>query len=67
MTHHDITTDRLYNCLLVYNTPAGRRIHYRTRTIARAADLALDIAQSHLTHDTRRKARSIEYMEAIEA
>jgi hypothetical protein len=67
MTHHDITTDRLYNCLLVYHTPAGKRIHYRTKTIARAADLALDIAQRHITHDTRRKVRAIEFMEAIEA
>jgi hypothetical protein len=67
MPRYDSTADRLYNCLLVYNTPAGKRIHYRTKTIARAADLALDIAQRHITHDTRRKVRSVEYMEAIEA
>lgn len=66
MPRYDSSNDRLYNCLLVYNTPAGRRIHYHTRTIARAADLALDIARMHLAQDTRRRVRSIEYMEAIE-
>lgn len=56
----------LYNCMLVYLTPAGRRQHFRTKAVAQTADQALELAQRHLTNDTRRRVRSIEYMEAIE-
>jgi len=66
VNHYDSSTDRLFNCLLVYHTPAGKRIHFRTKAIAPAADLALDLAQRHLTHDTRRRVQSIVYMEVIE-
>lgn len=66
MNHYDSSTDRLFNCLLVYYTPAGKRVHYRTKAIAPAADLALDLAQRHITHDSRRKVQTVDYMEAIE-
>ena len=59
-------TVALYNCTIVYLTPAGHRAHFYTKAVAQAADLALELAQRHLTHDTRRKVREIVYMEAIE-
>lgn len=66
MNHYDSSTDRLFNCTLVYLTPTGKRIHFRTKAIAPAADLALDLAQRHLAHDSRRRVQTVEYMEAIE-
>jgi len=66
VNYYDSSTDRLFNCTLVYHTPAGKRIYFRTKAIAPAADLALDLAQRHLTHDSRRRVQTVEYMEAIE-
>jgi len=56
----------LYNCMLVYLTPAGRRQHFRTKAAAQTADQALALAERHLSHDKRRVATAIVYREAIE-
>ena len=60
------TDDRAFNCAVVYSTPSGRRVQANLRTIAPAADLALDLAVQIVRTDKRRLIQSIEYMEAIE-
>jgi hypothetical protein len=57
----------LYNCVLVYLTPAGRRQHFRTKAAAQTADQALALAERHLLHDKRRAVGSIEHREAYHA
>lgn len=59
-------THALFHCTLVYYTPAGRRIHFRTKTVARDADEALRLAERHLHNDTRRVVDHIAEREAIE-
>lgn len=66
MAYFDAMYDRLFNCTVVYNTPAGARRHFRAKTIAPAADLALEIAEKLLRADKRRLVASVEYTEAIE-
>ena len=60
------TSYALYNCMLVYLTPAGRRVHFRTKAVAQTADQALALAERHLTHDKRRVVVDIVHREAIE-
>jgi hypothetical protein len=49
----------LYNCTLIYLTPAGRRRHFRTKAAAQTVDQALALAERHLSHDKRRVVASI--------
>jgi len=56
----------LYNCMLVYLTPAGRRQHFRTKAAAQTADQALALAERHLTHDKRRVVAAIVHKRSIE-
>lgn len=60
------TDDRVFNCAVVYSTPSGRRVQTNLRTIAPAADLALDLAIRVMRADKRRLIQSIAYTEAIE-
>jgi hypothetical protein len=59
-------TFALYHCTLVYLTPAGRRVHYHTKTVARDADDALALAERHLANDSRRVVQTIVHRRAIE-
>ena len=63
---HRLAPVRAYRCLLVYYTPAGRRRHYRTMTVAPDKAEALKLAERHLAQDTRRRITYIELSEAIE-
>ena len=67
MNRYDSSTDRLFNCMLVYHTPAGKRIHFRTKAIAPAADLAVELAERQLRSDRRRRVGSTVYTQAVQA
>lgn len=56
-----------FNCLLEYYTPSGYRRQSTHRTIASAADLALDIAEKQLRNDKRRRVAWVSYGKAIQA
>lgn len=56
-----------FNCLLIYYTPSGYRRQSHHRTIAPAADLALDIAEKQLRNDKRRRVDRVVYGKAIQA
>jgi hypothetical protein len=67
VNRYDSSTDRLFNCMLVYHTPAGKRIHFRTKAIAPAADLAVELAERQLRSDRRRRVGSTVYTQAVQA
>lgn len=66
MAYFDTSYDLLFNCTVVYITPSGARKHFRAKTIAPAADLALEIAEKLLRTDKRRQVHAVEYTEAIQ-
>lgn len=55
-----------FNCLLIYVTPGGYRRQSHHRTIAPAADLALDIAERQLRGDRRRRVAKVVFGKAIQ-
>jgi len=55
-----------FNCRIVYYTPGGARRTAHLKTRARAADLALDVADRLLLTDKRRRVQRITYGEAIQ-
>ena len=55
-----------FNCRLTYYTESGYEKHSYHKTIAPAADLALEIAEKQLRADKRRKVGLISYGEAIQ-
>lgn len=55
-----------FNCLLIYYTPSGYRRQSTHRTIASAADLALDIAEKQLRNDKRRRVAQVIYGKAMQ-
>ena len=66
MTFHH-TPKLRFNCLLVYYTASGYRRQSHHRTIATAADLALEIAERQLRGDKRRRVAWVSYGKAIQA
>lgn len=56
-----------FNCLLIYYTASGYRRQSHHRTIATAADLALEIAEKQLRADKRRRVGRVVYGKAIQA
>jgi hypothetical protein len=66
MAYFDTAHDYLFNCTIVYTTPRGWRKHFRAKTIAPAADLALEIAERLLHADRRRQVHAVEYTQAIQ-
>ena len=58
--------DKAFNCLLSYVTPARHVISVHCKTIAIAADAALEIAERQLRADKRRKVVRVVYGKAIE-
>ena len=66
MRHYDTSNDRLFNCAVLYINTGNRRKQARVKTIAPAADLAMDLATKIVRADKRRKVKSIYYTTAIE-
>jgi len=67
MKHYDSRYDHLFNCAVLYINTGNRRKQANLKTIAPAADLAMELAIKIVRADKRRKVRAIEFMEAIEA
>ena len=67
MMHYDTATDLLFNCVICYTTPSGQRRYFRTKTIAPAADLAVELAERQLRSDRRRRVGSTVYTQAVQA
>jgi len=66
MRHYDSSRDRTYNCAILYVNTGGRRKQANVKTIASAADIALDLAEKLVRADKRRKVKSVYYTSAIE-
>jgi hypothetical protein len=66
MRRYSSLFDRLFNCLVVYSTPAGRRVNVSIRVIAPSADLAMELAEKIVRADKRRAILSVEYAKAIQ-
>lgn len=67
MTHYDTAADLLFNCTILYLTPSGQRRYFRTKTIAPAADLAVELAERQARCDRRRQIATIVYTQAVQA
>ena len=67
MTHYDSATDLLFNCTILYLTPGGQRRYFRTKTIAPAADLAVELAERQMRSDRRRRVGTTVYTQAVQA
>lgn len=66
MKHYDSRNDRTFNCAVLYINESNRRMQATIKTIAPAADLAMDLAIKIVRADKRRKVKSVYYMTAIE-
>ena len=66
MNHYDSSHDRTFNCAVLYINESNRRMQANVKTIAPAADLALDLAEKLVRTDKRRKVKSVYYTTAIE-
>jgi len=66
MRHYDSRHDRTFNCAILYVNTGGRRKQANVKTIANAADIALDLAEKLVRADKRRKVKSVYYTSAIE-
>jgi len=66
MRHYDSRHDRTFNCAILYINESNRRMQANVKTIAPAADLALDLAEKLVRADKRRKVKSVYYTTAIE-
>ena len=67
MKRYDSSTDRVFNCAITYQTPAGRWVQVNDSTIAPNAEEALELAEKLLLADKRRVIGSIIYRKAYEA
>jgi hypothetical protein len=66
MKHYDSSHDRTFNCAVLYVNESNRRMQATIKTIAPAADLAMDLATKIVRADKRRKVKSVYYTTAIE-
>jgi len=66
MRHYDSSTDRIFNCAVLYITANNHRKQANLKTIAPAADLAMELAVKIVRADKRRKVQTIVYTGAIE-
>jgi hypothetical protein len=66
MRHYDSRNDRTFNCAILYVNTGERRKQANVKTIASAADIALDLAERIVRADKRRKVKSVYYTSAIE-
>jgi hypothetical protein len=63
MMHYDYRT---FNCAVLYLNTGNRRKQANIKTIAPAADLAMELATKIVRTDKRRKVKSVYYTTAIE-
>lgn len=66
MTHYDSSKDKLFGCVITYQTPAGRWVQVNEMTIAPSAEEALALAEKLVRRDKRRTIGSIKYRKAYE-
>lgn len=66
MRHYDSSHDRVFNCAVLYITASNHRKQATIKTIAPAADLAMELAEKIVRADKRRKMKSVYYTTAIE-
>ena len=66
MRRYDSSTDRVYGCMIMYLTPAGRPVQVYERTMAPTAEEALALAEKIVRADKRRVIQSIEHRKAYE-
>jgi hypothetical protein len=66
MRHYDSSHDRTFNCTILYVNTGERRKQANVKTIASAADIALNLAEKLVRDDKRRKVKNIYYTSAIE-
>ena len=66
MRHYDSSHDRTFNCAVLYINTGNRRMQATIKTIAPAADLAMELATKIVRADKRRKVKSVYYTTAIE-
>lgn len=66
MRHYDSRHDRTFNCAILYLNESNRRMQANVKTIAPAADMAMDLATKIVRADKRRKVKSVYYTTAIE-
>jgi hypothetical protein len=66
MMHYDSSNDRAFNCAVLYINTGNCRKQATIKTIAPAADLAMELAIKIVRADKRRKVASIYYTTAIE-
>jgi hypothetical protein len=66
MRHYNSSTDRLFNCAVLYVNTGNRRMQATVKTTAPAADLAMELATKIVRADKRRKVKSVYYTTAIE-
>lgn len=66
MKHYDSSHDRTFNCAVLYITASNHRKQATIKTIAPAADMAMDLAIKIVRADKRRKVKSVYYTTAIE-
>lgn len=67
MTRYDTANDLLFNCTICYTTISGQRRYFRTKTIAPAADLAVELAERKMRTDRRRRVGATVYTQAVQA
>jgi hypothetical protein len=65
MRHYDSRHDRTFNCAVLYTNTGGRRKQANIKTIAPAADLAMELATKIVRTDKRRRVQSVYYTSAI--
>jgi hypothetical protein len=66
MRHYDSSHDRLFNCAVLYITASNCRKQANLKTIAPAADLAMELAEKIVRADKRRRVKRVYYTRAIE-
>jgi|DEB19_MinimDraft_3_1074340.scaffolds.fasta_scaffold724219_1 hypothetical protein len=64
--HYDSSNDRTFNCAVLYINTGNCRKQATIKTIAPAADLAMELAIKIVRADKRRKVKSVYYTTAIE-
>jgi hypothetical protein len=66
MKHYDSSYDRVFNCAVLYVNTSNHRKQATIKTIAPAADLAMELATKIVRADNRRKVKNVYYTTAIE-
>lgn len=66
MKHYDSSYDRVFNCAVLYVNTSNHRKQATVKTIAPAADLAMELATKIVRADNRRKVKNVYYTTAIE-